>query len=859
MKRVANVYGSGSESDSMTITPLGAGREVGRSCHLLEYKGKSVLLDCGTHPGMEALESLPFLDYDGLDLSKVSLLLVSHFHLDHAACVPYLTERTDFKGQVWMTHPTKAVMRLLLGEFATGDVAESLYTKDDMVNCLEKCNLLDYHSVKECDGIRFWCYNAGHVLGAAMFMIEIAGVRVLYTGDYSCEKNRYLMSAEIPSFKPEVLIVESTFGIQAHQDKVSREAQFTQLVAKTVRNGGKCLIPIFALGLAQELLLILDEYWALHDNLHKVPIYFSSKTSSKALRVCRTYVNMMNQHIRRRMDVGNPFDLRFIREIRAKEAAQHPATTSPGSCVVLAAPGMLQAGVSRGLFESWCDDEKNRVLIPGYAVSGTMARDIQDRPSQITCESGLVKPLHASVDAVSFAAHVDGPQNMRFIHAVGARYVVLVHGEEKTMDRLKRELEQAFAARHRDTPAERPVVFAPYNAQSTNIPFSRVKTAKLTGALAASGGAEASVRGVMVEKDFQSKICLPSDLSDHAELFSVAIKSTLHARVACGPRLLLDALRDAFEEVRLRALPEAERGPRGHVLELLVDDAVAVLLRPAEGAEGAPPPAEEAKMPQQLFWSGGSDLVLRWDAGAWRDAVADAVAALAIQAQLSVSSMKKAFSPCACLPEDPSDAVRRPGGGWTSRGGSGGSGGGDAIAAAADVQGSAVAAARRVLENACGEVREEEAPEGVEGAVLSCRGLKVVVTTEEGSGAAGAEEQPEAKEMDAFFGGGEWMRGADGAVVLGQRVSTGVLLKFYSDGATADAPAPDAEDDEAALLAAPPAGAEGGGELLSAMLGELMFVAIGAVRAAVPGHAVEAEDLRHVVLGAEGAEGADGA
>jgi hypothetical protein len=96
----------------------------------------------------------------------------------------------------------------------------------------------------EHDGIKFWCYNAGHVLGAAMFMLEIAGVHVLYTGDYSMEDDRHLMAAEVPSISPDVLIVESTYGVQVHSPREDREARFTQTVAKTVRyivacvNGG---------------------------------------------------------------------------------------------------------------------------------------------------------------------------------------------------------------------------------------------------------------------------------------------------------------------------------------------------------------------------------------------------------------------------------------------------------------------------------------------------------------------------------------------------------------------------------------------------------------------------------------------
>jgi len=693
MKRSAiDVSTEDGHEDTLSVTPLGAGREVGRSCHLLQFRGKSVLLDCGTHPGMSGLESLPFFDHDKLDLESVDLLLVSHFHLDHAACVPYLTEKTDFKGAVWMTHPTKAVMRLLLSDFCStgaekgksdGDEdSDKLYTRADLKNCLRKVNLLDYHSVQEVNGIRFWCYNAGHVLGAAMFMLEIGGVRILYTGDYSREENRHLMRAEMPGFSPDVLIVESTFGIQTHQDKRSREQEFTNKVKNAVRNKGKCLIPIFALGLAQELLLVLDEFWSNDESLHSVPVYFSSRTSSKALRVCRTYVNMMNLHIRRRMDVGNPFDLRFVSEIKGTEANGVDVRQLPGPAVVLAAPGMLQAGVSRQLFEAWCDDEKNAVMIPGYAVTGTLARSIQDRPKEITCLNGLVKPLHAAVDAVTFAAHVDGDENRKFIEALRPKFVVLVHGEEEKMESLKKALEQKFATKFRSSPSKRPVVFAPYNTHVAAIPFARSKMVKLVGHLADENAKEAAgleVKGILIEKDFTAQVYSPKDVQEYSDLVTTQVDSTLKVKASCSPRTLLFALRGLFSRVELSSLA-GRSASDGFLMQ--IEEVVSVVVEPAN-AEKAPTAEDRVETDQmetddmgvaeQDLWSGPSLLMLRWKAGAWRDAVADSIATCALQAQLSLVGLQKAFNPCPTC-ASPSEAgdedvrakLSRPGGTWST-------------------------------------------------------------------------------------------------------------------------------------------------------------------------------------------------
>ena len=113
-----------------------------------------------------------------------------------------------------------------------------------------------------------------------MFLLEIAGIRILYTGDYSREEDRHLMAAEPPpGIVPEVLICESTYGVQSHEPRPEREHRFTSMVHEVVTRGGRCLLPVFALGRAQELLLILDEYWQAHPELHNIPIYYASSVN----------------------------------------------------------------------------------------------------------------------------------------------------------------------------------------------------------------------------------------------------------------------------------------------------------------------------------------------------------------------------------------------------------------------------------------------------------------------------------------------------------------------------------------------------------------------------------------------------
>ncbi|KAL2324774.1 hypothetical protein Fmac_023832 [Flemingia macrophylla] len=281
---------SASGEEKMTVTPLGAGNEVGRSCVYMSYKGKIVLFDCGIHPAYSGMAALPY--FDEIDPSTVDVLLITHFHKGHAASLPYFLEKTTFKGRVFMTYATKAIYWLLLSDF------------------VKVSKVIDFHQTVQVNGIRFCCYTAGHVLGAAMFMVDIAGVRVLYTGDYSREEDRHLRAAETPQFSPDVCIIESTYGVQHHQPRHTQEKRFTDVIHSTISQGGRVLIPASALGRAQELLLILDEYWANHPELHSVPVYYASPLAGKCLAVYQTYILSMNERIQNAN--SNPFYFKHI-------------------------------------------------------------------------------------------------------------------------------------------------------------------------------------------------------------------------------------------------------------------------------------------------------------------------------------------------------------------------------------------------------------------------------------------------------------------------------------------------------------------------------------------------------------------
>jgi len=422
-------------------------------------------------------------------------------------------QKTTFKGKCYMTHATKAIFFWLLSDYikvSNISTDQMLYTESDLEAAMDKIETINFHEEKEVSGVKFWCYNAGHVLGAAMFMLEIDGVKILYTGDFSREEDRHLPSAEIPSMTPDVLIVESTYGTKQHEKREVREARFTGTVTDIVTRGGRCLIPVFALGRAQELLLILDEFWSAHPELADIPIYYASSLAKKCMSVYQTFINSMNERIRKQIAVNNPFVFKHISNLKGIDHFD-----DVGPCVVLASPGMMQSGLSRELFETWCTDKRNGCIVAGYCVEGTLAKYILDDPQEITAMNGQKLPLNMSVDYISFSAHTDYKQTSGFIRALKPPQVILVHGEANEMSRLK----TALIREYENDPTHNIEVHNPRNAQSVELYFRGEKMAKVMGSLAVQGVQEGlKVSGILVKRNFNYHILSPNDLSKYTDL-----------------------------------------------------------------------------------------------------------------------------------------------------------------------------------------------------------------------------------------------------------------------------------------------------------------------------------------------------
>ncbi|KAL6329843.1 hypothetical protein AAG906_037943 [Vitis piasezkii] len=343
----------------------------------------------------------------------------------------------------FMTHAMKAIYKLLLSDYvkvSKVSVEDMLYDEQDILCSMDKIEVLDFHQTLEVNGIQFWCYTAGHVLGAAMFMVDIAGVRVLYTGDYSHEEDRHLHAAEIPQFCPDICIIEATYGVQLHQPQ--------HVVPKNSS------LSLMSIGLTI-LSSITSPYFMLP--LQKV-------------HGCLPDINSMNERIRDQFG-NSTFGFKHISPLKSIENFN-----DVGPSVVMASLVGFRVGCQDNCLI--CGALIRKMHVFTWVCCGRdIGKTIINEPKEVTLMNGLTAPLNMLVHFISFFAHADFAQTSTFLKELMPPNIILVHGEANEMGRLKQKLITQFA----DCNTK---IISPKNCQSVEMYFNSEKMAKTIGRLA---------------------------------------------------------------------------------------------------------------------------------------------------------------------------------------------------------------------------------------------------------------------------------------------------------------------------------------------------------------------------------------
>lgn len=332
----------------------------------------------------------------------------------------------------------RKINQLNYDKYNTGDSEPThrLFTSPEIAVSLQKVRpVTAKKEIRVGDDITIRAWYASHVLGAGIWEVRVGNQTIVYSGDYNTVADRHLGAAYIPRLRPDLFITETTYSTSTRGQRRNKEREFLLKVHECVKRGGKVLIPVFALGRAQEVMLLIDSYWERMDLT--VPIHYSKGLVSKANQNYTNYVGWMNQSVKETFTRSPIFDFRHIRPLDQKSALD-----MPGPMVLFATPGMLHSGFSLEVFQKWCGSPNNLVVFTGYCAPGTPGDALISGARKVTLANGTTLDVACGIDSISFSAHVDAKGIVKMINMVAPRNVMLVHGEKAGMDFLRLRIEK---------------------------------------------------------------------------------------------------------------------------------------------------------------------------------------------------------------------------------------------------------------------------------------------------------------------------------------------------------------------------------------------------------------------------------
>jgi len=460
-----NMY---SPPGDVRVTFLGGSRQVGRSAVLVRTRESSILLDCGINPGTNRpIGAYPRFDVGEFDLRRLDAVVITHAHLDHCGFLPYLY-KYGYDGPIYCSQPTASLMILLQGDYLDvmnkeGRVAP--YGADDVREVIVHTIPLEYRDVTDVSpDIRLTLHNAGHILGSSVAHLHIGrGLHnIVYTGDFKFGPTQLLQPAVSQFPRVETLIMESTYG--GHNDMTSprmeTEAEFVE-VANRILKGGKVLIPVPAVGRAQEIMMVINRYMESGD-LVEVPVYLEGMIS-EATGIHTAHPGHLSHDIRDQIlrEGRNPFESDYFTVVKQAESRDEIVEGSP--CIIIATAGMMEGGPVVEYFKRLAPWEENGLIFVSYQVAGTQGQRLQSglKSVQTFNNSGRLEVTNVAMGmhtVEGFSGHSDRRQLLNYVRKMRPtpKRVFLVHGEESKCENMARTISrfrgmQAYAPKLLET------------------------------------------------------------------------------------------------------------------------------------------------------------------------------------------------------------------------------------------------------------------------------------------------------------------------------------------------------------------------------------------------------------------------
>ncbi|MAG02497.1 beta-CASP ribonuclease aCPSF1 [Candidatus Pacearchaeota archaeon] len=421
-------------------TFLGGGRQVGRSCILLQTQQSKVLIDCGINPAGKGKDKFPYLDVSEFKINELDAIILSHAHLDHSGLIPYLF-RMGYRGPIYMTAPTRDLSALLALDFigvAYKQAAAPLFSSVDVKEMVKHTICLDFNEVTDiAPDMRITFYNSGHCLGSAVTHINIGNGahNLVYSGDIKYIRTRLLDRAVSNFPRMETMILEATYGGRDNilPSRKESEDRIINEINETIDKGGKILIPELGLGRAQETMLILEEAMR-NGRLPKIPIYIDGMIWD-INGIHTAYPDFLNSQVRRDIfQDKNPFVSDVFQRVGSPSERKEVIEGKP--CVVLATSGMLVGGASVEYFRHFASNKDNKLCFVCYQGAGSMGRQVQDGVKQVMMNvEGKEERIDVNFDVVTIdglSAHAGRNELIDYSNRTQPRAskIILNHGEQ---------------------------------------------------------------------------------------------------------------------------------------------------------------------------------------------------------------------------------------------------------------------------------------------------------------------------------------------------------------------------------------------------------------------------------------------
>jgi metallo-beta-lactamase family protein len=454
----------------MKLTLWGAAQTVTGSMHRVDVEGRAYLLECGLYQGRrkdarERNTTFPF------DPREIDAVILSHAHIDHSGNLPSLVKQ-GFDGPIFATRATVDLCSRMLpdsahiqekdAEFlnkrshrrrkiepaAADEEVQAIYTLEDVERTLPMFKEIGYRLPHQLDGIGFEAYDAGHTLGSAALVLELRSngriVRLAFSGDVGRSGLPIIRNPE-PLPPVDYLILESTYGDRLHKNEELVSAKLARLVKSTIERGGKLIVPAFAVGRTQQLVLMLHQLMERRE-IPAIPIFVDSPLAVDVTEVFRRHSECFDEETARYLWEGNdPFGfkrLRYVRDVSESKALNDLR----GPFLVISASGMCESGRILHHLRNNIGDPRNTILITGFQSEQTLGRKLVERHQEVPI-FGVPMRVRAQVETLNeLSAHADQRDLIRWVKPMAPtlKRIFLVHGESVQARALAEAIRETY-------------------------------------------------------------------------------------------------------------------------------------------------------------------------------------------------------------------------------------------------------------------------------------------------------------------------------------------------------------------------------------------------------------------------------